>query len=250
MAPTLLTATSQEIAQHIASEQTNKQMPLIGETGFDIADSTQSVLLEQALALLSAAEKRLAGQRKRISRLETLALTDSLTSLPNCRSFSEALLRTLAAASRYGERGAVSFVDLDNFKTVNDTLGHEAGDRVLTRLAELLSNNVRATDTVARLGGDEFVILMVRTQADEALQRARQLQALVNGSYATHGTTRIHVRASFGVVAYGAGDDAGELMQRADAAMYKDKKSRAAPRERPTTDKAAELTAPRRQHRK
>ena len=150
-----------------------------------------------------------------------------------------------ASAARYP-----STLDLDNFKTVNDTLGHEAGDRVLIRLAELLSNNVRATDTVARLGGDEFVILMVRTQANEALQRARQLQAQVNGSHATHGTTRIHVRASFGVVAYGAGDDAGELMRRADAAMYKDKNGRGAPRERPTPAKAAELTAPRRQLRK
>ena len=118
------------------------------------------------------------------------------------------------------------------------------------RLADLLSHNVRATDTVARLGGDEFVILMVRSQADETLQRALQLQSLVNGSYATHGTTRIHVRASFGVVAYRAGDDAAELMRRADAAMYKDKKSRDEPRERPASAKAAEPASPRRRHRK
>ena len=202
------------------------------------------------MALLSAAEKRLAQHRERISRLETLALTDSLTGLPNRRSFCETLQHTLATASRHGERGAVSFVDLDNFKTVNDTLGHEAGDRVLMRLADLLSPNVRATDTVARLGGDEFVILMVRSQADETLQRALQLQSLVNGSYATHGTTRIHVRASFGVVAYRAGDDAAELMRRADAAMYKDKKSRDEPRERPASAKAAEPASPRRRHRK
>lgn len=78
----------------------------------------------------------------------------------------------------------------------------------------------------------------------------RQLQSLVNGYYATHDTTWIHVRASLGVVAYGAGDDAAELMRRANAAMYKDKKRRVEPHERPTPEKAVEPTPPRRHHRK
>jgi len=172
MAPTLLTAPYQGTAQHIGSQQIIEQVPFHGGTVFDIMDDTQSGVLEQALALLPAAEKRLAQQRGHIPRLETQALTDSLTGLPNRRSCCEKLQRTLDSVSRHGERGAVSFVELDNFKTLNDTLGHEADDRVLIRLAKLLSNNVRATDTVARLGGNEYVILMVRTQADEAVQCA------------------------------------------------------------------------------
>ena len=183
MARTLIPASNPGLLLTANQDHVLGQAPILKPTQLRMDDDTQAALLEQALALLSATEKRLADQRERIAYLETMAMTDILTSLPNRREFEHTLLRTLATARRYVESGALAFIDLDNFKTVNDTLGHEAGDCVLVHVAELLSGNVRAADMVARLGGDEFVVLMVRTAPEEAIKRARELQSMVNSSY-------------------------------------------------------------------
>ena len=226
MAPSLLPATRPFTSPPTPADPVAVQIPSFGQVGLEAEGGAQSTLLEQALSLLSAAEKRLAEQREWIAHLESLALTDILTGLPNRRALDQFLEQALAAARRYSETGVLCFIDLDNFKTVNDTLGHEAGDRVLERVAELLATNIRATDFVSRFGGDEFVILMVRTNSDEGTNRARQLQGMVNGSYALHGATRIYVRASFGILGYDSGSNAAALMGSADAAMYLDKKRR------------------------
>ena len=229
MARTLMPASHPGLLLTANQDHVLEQSPILKPTQLRMDDDTQAALLEQALALLSAAEKRLADQRDRIAYLETMAMTDVLTNLPNRREFEHTLLRTLATARRYVESGALAFIDLDNFKTVNDTLGHEAGDCVLVHVAELLSENVRAADLAARLGGDEFVVLMVRTAPEEAIKRARELQSVVNNSYATFDATRIYVRASFGTVPYGPDSEAAELLNQADEAMYQDKKYRALP---------------------
>ena len=185
MARTLIPASNPGLLLTANQDHVLGQAPILKPIQLRMDDDTQAALLEQALALLSATEKRLADQRERIAYLETMAMTDILTSLPNRREFEHTLLRTLATARRYVESGALAFIDLDNFKTVNDTLGHEAGDCVLVHVAELLSGNVRAADMVARLGGDEFVVLMVRTAPEEAIKRARELQSMVNRAGST-----------------------------------------------------------------
>ncbi len=194
----------------------------IARRGYE--DGNTGHLLEQALSLLAAAERRITEQRERITQLQELALTDGLTGLPNQRAFDEFFYATLAATRRYNETGVLAFIDIDNFKTVNDSLGREAGDAVLIRVAEVLTRQVRANDMVARYGGDEFVALLVRTPAYEGKRRAIELQNIVNSSHATYESTCIHVRASFGVVAYSAGDAPELLIQKADAAMCSNKK--------------------------
>ena len=208
-----------------------RQLPdSIGRRGYEDGDA--GVLLEQALSLLAAAERRITAQRDQISQLQTLALTDPLTGLPNRRAFDEYFYAALAATRRYNETGVLAYIDIDNFKTVNDSLGHEAGDAVLMRVAEVLSRQVRANDLVARYGGDEFVALLVRTPSDEGHRRATELQNVVNSSHATFESTCIHVRASFGIVAYGASDAPEVLIQQADAAMFANKKSKRSGRTR------------------
>ncbi len=188
--------------------------------------SQNLALVQEVLAYASEAEQQLADQKQRISHLESLAVTDELTGLLNRRGFQEALDRTLAEAARYDETGLLAFIDLDGFKDVNDTHGHEAGDDVLRAVADCLIEELRSTDYVARLAGDEFVLLFVR--ADRAArERALALRSKLNRLMVPYRGDLIRVRASMGIQTYGKTSAASDLLRRADKAMYRDKEARA-----------------------
>ncbi len=110
----------------------------------------------------------LSGLKDKLMREETLARIDPLTGLANRRTFLEQLEREINRAARYQHSFSLAYIDLDNFKSVNDQLGHHTGDRLLGCVAETLSRNTRLTDLVARLGGDEFAILLPETHAEAA----------------------------------------------------------------------------------
>lgn len=172
--------------------------------------------------------------RESHKQIRHLAYHDSLTSLPNRFAFQERLQRTLAAASRYDFRLGVLFLDLDNFKGVNDTLGHQAGDALLRAFAERLVDCLRDTDCVARsddvgeagdilarLGGDEFIIMLSHiSNAIAAGQVAQRILNLVQQPFIIDGE-EIHAGASIGITVYPEdGGDAGTLIKNADIALY------------------------------
>ncbi len=109
-------------------------------------------LLEEALIVASNAHRRLADEQNRRRRLEALSCTDELTGLFNRRGFDDAFARALAVADRLGCTGVLAFIDLDSFKSINDRLGHLAGDAVLSAVADILRRSVRATDIAPRFG--------------------------------------------------------------------------------------------------
>src|SRR5215218_5329507 len=113
------------------------------------------------------------------AELRFLAEHDSLTGLLNRRRFRAELDQYVSFAARYGGRGAVMVIDIDGLKEVNDRLGHQAGDRMIRRVAEILRERVRATDIVARLSGDEFAVLMPQSDTAGALQLGEDLRAQV-----------------------------------------------------------------------
>ncbi len=157
-------------------------------------------------------------------RLAYMAQHDPLTELPNRTLLLDRLKQSLAGARWRQRRAAVLFVDLDRFKTINDTLGHEVGDRLLQQLAERFQRSVRDGDTVARFGGDEFVILLddVATEDDVAGVAKKVLQALAPPFQVDHQT--LYVTASIGVSLFpNDGDDASTLLKNADIAMYRAK---------------------------
>ncbi len=164
-------------------------------------------------------------ERKRYEgQLIHLASHDPLTDLFNRRRLEEELDRELAEAERYGTHGALLFLDLDQFKDVNDSLGHGAGDELLANLAVLLRRRLRKTDIVARPGGDEFCIMLSHTDAEEADALAEQLIEMVRHHPFVIGGHPITVTASAGVAFYPEhGDTAEELLARADLAMYQAK---------------------------
>jgi len=158
------------------------------------------------------------------AKLERLALHDSLTDLPNRSLFADRLDRALARASRAGNSVVLLFIDLDEFKPVNDTLGHALGDRLLQSVADRLRNCMRQADTVSRFGGDEFVVLLPDVPPTQDVENfaAKVFHSL----QAPHviGEHELHITASIGVSRYprDAADGNG-LLKCADTAMYKAK---------------------------
>ncbi|MBM4055323.1 MAG: EAL domain-containing protein [Planctomycetes bacterium] len=154
------------------------------------------------------------------SRLLYLANNDPLTNLFNRRRFREELNTMLAQSLRYGIKGALLFLDLDNFKYVNDTLGHQKGDELLKKFAVLLRQRMRETDILARFGGDEFAILLPHTNAEKAMEIARHIIELVREKMLMDDETH-PVGISIGIVLFPEhGTDADKLLVSADLAMY------------------------------
>jgi diguanylate cyclase (GGDEF)-like protein/PAS domain S-box-containing protein len=166
-----------------------------------------------------------------IAEIERLAFYDPLTGLPNRRLLLERLKPALASSHRSGQKGALLFIDIDNFKTLNDTLGHDMGDLLLQEVAHRLEPCVREGDTVARLGGDEFVV-MLGDLSDEANEAAAQTELIGNKILATLNqpyllaTHIYHNTPSIGATLFNGHDQSSdELLKQADIAMYQAKAS-------------------------
>jgi diguanylate cyclase (GGDEF)-like protein len=168
--------------------------------------------------------RRLEGEKAAAQQIEYLAFHDKLTGLSNRGMFSKMLEQGLQEAKRYDRQLAVFFVDLDRFKNINDTLGHQSGDLLLQEMATRLKSCLRESDCVARLGGDEFVIMVPSLNGTEQLPAvAQKILAAVSRPF-TLRDHEFHVTASIGISVYPTdGDDERVLMKNADIAMYQSK---------------------------
>jgi len=165
-------------------------------------------------------------RRAHTDALEHLALHDGLTGLANRTLFGDLLARSLASARRADEPRAVLMMDLDGFKNINDTLGHDRGDTLLKQVGERLVETLRESDTVARLGGDEFAILPAEaTDLQSAVAVALKIQQACELPFTTNGET-MHVSPSIGIARFPEhGTTSAELLHRADLAMYSAKRA-------------------------
>ena len=199
--------------------------------------------LDTAIAERKALELELDAARMTNEEIRDLAYHDNLTGLPNRSLLHDRLGLAIRHSHRQASHLALLFLDLDDFKAVNDSFGHGSGDRLLVELAQRVRGSVRAGDTVARFGGDEFVVLLhtVTGPQDAAHVAAKVLHA-VQAPYRLDGH-EISIAASVGVSVYpDDGTLPDELVRNADAAMYRDKR-RGAARATPTTDGAGRPAA-------
>ena len=171
-------------------------------------------------------------QRKEAEeQIQFLAFYDPLTHLPNRRLLAERLDKALIAGQRRREYAAVLFIDLDNFKTLNDTMGHDVGDQLLRQVALRLRDAVRSSDTVARLGGDEFVILLedLSENLHEAIAQIEHIGRTILESLGQpyqFGNLAHHCTASIGIIPFrNSGETVEHLLKSADMAMYKAKEA-------------------------
>ncbi len=157
-------------------------------------------------------------------RFQELARTDPLTALANRRALTEAMQNELARIKRHGTASALLMIDIDRFKHVNDTHGHEAGDRALTALASVLKSIARATDLPARFGGEEFVVLLTHTRVPGAQLMAERIRSTIAGLPIASPLGAFNFSVSIGVAPMLSGDrDWSAAVSRADAAMYRAK---------------------------
>ena len=167
-------------------------------------------------------KKRLSaeGEAQEMSRL---AITDSLTQIMNRRGITVSLLDAMAQAERYDTPLTIAMVDIDLFKQVNDTYGHDAGDKVLKDTAAILSEALRMPDKVGRYGGEEFLIMLPHTTLAQGRKIADRIRASVGKWAFDIGTKKIKMTVSIGVVQYKAGEDLERFLSQADKALYEAK---------------------------
>jgi diguanylate cyclase (GGDEF)-like protein len=196
--------------------------------------------IEQAEHLASSSISAIENAR-RYGEARKLAETDALTGLFNQRFFQETLRREVTRAHRYQRKLTLIVFDLDDFKSINDQVGHLAGDRVLAQAADRLREAVRSVDVACRIGGDEFAVLMPESAAEDGEQLFQRVHNSMRGT--ALGPDEQRLRLSGGIAELLHGDTPASLFERADAALYrakergKDRADVARPGEiRPDTD--------------
>ena len=167
------------------------------------------------VALVDVSERK-----KLMERLKELSITDALTGLYNRRYFVEKLKDEIDRSRRYGDEFTIIMLDLDHFKSINDTFGHSKGDEVLVGTASAIKARLRCTDVFARWGGEEFIILLPSTALEGAITLAEELREILAQQEYQIGRP---VTASFGVAPYLDGDSPDQLIVRADSLLYKAK---------------------------
>lgn len=182
--------------------------------------------IDAAQAEIARLRAEVAALTARAEAAEAAAEHDVLTPVLNRRGFVAAMTRTMAYCTRYKVPAVLLYLDLDGFKAVNDTLGHAAGDAALVRVAELLVENVRATDAVGRLGGDEFAVLLLNADADAGREKAAGLKAALAAADFRWDGEAATLGGSFGVRAFAGQADVETWLAEADAAMWVRKRGR------------------------
>lgn len=196
------------------------------EKGFNsMAEKLQNV--HHKMQSVNTDLERLVNQRtqeliEKNQDLERLSMTDSLTGIPNRLKLDQILDEEYARSLRYGVSFGIAIIDIDKFKQVNDSYGHQVGDQVLITFASILTDNIRNIDIVGRWGGEEFLLICRGSDLDGTMAAAEKLRAAIaDHVFRTIGITT----ASFGVSAYQVGDTVVDMIARADTALYRAKEN-------------------------
>jgi len=200
----------------------------LGEAFNQMADAIEHrdrELRELAAGLELTVDERTAELREQNVVLEQMAITDPLTKIYNRRFFFELAEKEYKRAARFGHPLSVAIIDIDHFKKVNDTYGHQVGDQTLINFTKFCLENIRSVDIFARYGGEEFVILMPETESQAAQNSAERLQKLVQQTPMTPGEQQILITISLGIACWDGKQELtfDALLVRADRALYQSK---------------------------
>jgi diguanylate cyclase (GGDEF)-like protein len=219
--------------EHGASNQYQRAKSLLVQTpedtvsimGIPEAEITPKVrsAIVSLMEEVDALRQDLDNSQRRITFLERLAEQDTLVPVANRRAFVRELTRVIAFGERYNEPTSLIYLDINDFKTINQEYGFTAGDEALRFVANTLLDQVRESDTIGRMGGDEFGIILWRTGKDGAALKARELAIAVGGETIRHEEHSFILRAAFGTATFRPGSSASQLMAAANQAMQENK---------------------------
>lgn len=187
---------------------------------------TSPAAARRLMAELDRLKRELTVTQQRVVELENKAHEDVLLPILNRRGFDKELERTLAYVKRHGTNVSLIYIDLNDFKDVNDIHGHAAGDAALMHLTDILIANIRLSDVVARLGGDEFAILLHHADRDAACMKADQLARALDSSALVYGGKEIPISLIAGTTQLRGDDTCAGVLARADKLMYEGKARR------------------------
>jgi diguanylate cyclase len=179
---------------------------------------------QQLKARLNLLDNEAAALRERLLEAHRAALRDAVTGLPNRLAYDERVVQEFARWKRFGEPLSMLVWDVDNFKSINDRFGHQAGDKTLRVIANCLQQRLRETDFIGRYGGEEFVTLLCGADAEEARRLAEQMRESVMHSGFHSGGKAVSVTISCGISQFTRGDSVEAVFKRADAAVYQAKR--------------------------
>lgn len=178
--------------------------------------------LSERLKLMDEESTRLRAQ---VRRERNRAQRDALTGIANRAAYDERIAAEIARHQRHGRELSLAVIDIDKFKSVNDKLGHKAGDKVLKNVAEICASNVRTSDFIARYGGEEFVLVLPETSLEQAHFVAEKLRGEIEGKGFYYNKRRVPITVSIGIAQFAAEESADVVFERADQALYTAKNS-------------------------
>jgi diguanylate cyclase len=195
----------------------------------DLMQETRSIQLDaqrsrdelvEMRGRVQGAEQEIAQLQVELAQASDMVRIDALTGMLNRKGMDEAITREVARARRRDAAMCLAMLDIDNFKKLNDTYGHEAGDQALVHLAQVVRETLRPQDTLARYGGEEFVVVLSDTGLDNAVKAMTRVQRELTRKFFLHGNEKLLITFSCGVAELGDDEDPTEAIKRADQAMY------------------------------
>ena len=214
-----------DVIEHPSAGQHTTPPALFGIPEQDFTPHVREVL-SRLIGETDTLRRELRHAQLRLLEAEHSADRDHLLPLLNRRAFVRELTRAIGLTARYGTPASLLYFDLDEFKRVNDSFGHAAGDAVLAHFADILLAHVRDSDVVARLGGDEFGVILAHNDQSQAEAKAGSLASTLFASPAVWEGKQIDICFSYGAFELRPGDTADAAIARADAAMYARKRAR------------------------
>lgn len=198
-----------------------------GFMGIPAEEMTPKV--QQAITTLlqevESLRKEVRSAQTKLAEMERLADTDTLAPVANRRAFVRELSKSISYAKRHNVSASLLYFDVNDLKIVNDKMGHSAGDKVLSHVANTLLINLRESDVVGRLGGDEFAALLMQASEEQAMEKGSQLVRLIADTPVNIGGEMVSINVAFGAYTFEDVADANAALDHADRRMYEHKKS-------------------------
>jgi len=200
---------------------------IIGILNQALTETRRLRVREDALAAAQRkvveAERSIEAMRNELEQVKAMLHQDPLTNTLNRRGIDDAFRQEASRCDRHGARMCVAIIDIDNFKVLNDTLGHQAGDRALVHIANIVMTTLRPTDRVGRFGGEEFMLLLPDTRLNQSASVMARIKRELAARPLDENGTRVAITFSGGVAQRGEGESLDKIVARADAALYQAK---------------------------